>query len=102
MVSLTVIPKRFERSSIKNSDIVFRDRELIVEYEGNDVSNQVLRFKIGDGIHQYKDLSYVSSLYALYPHIMLYDSNYTHCIKMEFSGEVTDNVFSNGATDTSG
>lgn len=86
MKSLSILPKTFNKEDIKGSAIIFRDRELVVESDG-DGDNTVLRFKIGDGIKPYNALPYVSSMYALYPFVYLYNKDYTNCIKLTFNGE---------------
>jgi hypothetical protein len=83
----TLIPKIFDRSYLKNNpNIVFRDRELVVEKDRMG-ENTVLRFKIGDGIRTYDMLQYVSSLYALYPNICLFDKNYDNCFTVLFNND---------------
>lgn len=86
MKSLSIVPKMFNRDDIRGSSIIFRDRELVVESDG-DGDNAVLRFKIGNGIEPYSSLPYVSSMYALYPFVYLYNKDYTNSIKLTFSGD---------------
>jgi hypothetical protein len=86
MNCLSLIPKTYDKDTIRGSAKIFRDRELIVESEGTG-DNTVLRFKIGDGVKPYSALPYVSSMYALYPYVYLYNSDYTNGIKLMFGGE---------------
>ena len=85
MKEFTVIPKIFDKSYLKdNCNLIFKDRELITEKEVNG-ENVTLRFKLGDGHTPYKDLRYISSLYALYPNFYLCDSSYNGCINISFN-----------------
>ena len=63
MNCLSLIPKTYDKDTIRGSVKIFRDRELIVESEGTG-DNTVLRFKIGDGVKPYSALPYVSSMYS--------------------------------------
>jgi hypothetical protein len=74
----------FDREYLKqHNNIVFKDRELIIEKEQNG-ENTMLRFKIGDGVKPYGLLQYVSSLYALFPNICLCDNEYKSCLTISF------------------
>ena len=64
---------------------MFKDREFIVEKEsGTEKSSTIYRFKIGDGISQYKELSYISSIYNLFPKFSIYDKSYKTGIHFKF------------------
>lgn len=84
MKEFKVFPKMYDRSYLKDhGDLIFRDRELVIEREMTG-DNVVLRFKIGDGIRPYSALQYVSSMYALYPSVCLFDGKYENCIELSF------------------
>ena len=90
--TLTVNVKTFDREYLKkNSTIIFKRRELIVEVEKPDSveDEPTYRFKVGDGITPYALLPYVSSLYALVPNICFYNKDSTSCVRLNFS-EVKD------------
>lgn len=89
MNNLNVLMKKFTKDYLKsNSDIVFKNRELIIEEDCDGVSeHSVFRFKIGDGITPYCDLKYISSLYTLFPNIILYDEDYNNSITLKFTEE---------------
>lgn len=83
MNTVDIYPKIIDRQKLKeNSQIIFRNRELIIEKEEQSVDNMVLRFKIGDGIKTYDALPYVSSLYSLFPEFCLCDSKYENSINI--------------------
>ena len=88
MKKVTVLAtKRFTRDYLKqNSHLVFRNRELIIEEDAskNPEEGSVFRFKIGDGITPYKKLKYASTIYSLFPTVMLYDKEYETCIELKF------------------
>lgn len=85
MGTLNIRIKKFNRNEMEQiGHVIFRDRELIVEEDtsGTDV---VLRYKIGDGTTPYSSLKYISSMYALFPVIKLYDKDYHNCLVLTFS-----------------
>lgn len=87
MKELTIVPNMFDRKYLKDhSDKVFADRELVIERE---VSGEqtMLRFKIGDGIHPYSTLQYISSLYALFPQVKLCDTEYNNSVTLLFDSK---------------
>lgn len=87
MKEFTIVPKILERQYLKDHpDIIFRNRELIVEKDG-DGENAVYRFKIGDGVKPYSVLQYISSLYALYPNFHMYDKKYEKGFTVSFEIE---------------
>lgn len=65
-----------EDMKTKYSDIILKDRELLVETEGEG-DELIVRFKVGDGKTPYSQLKYISTLYDLYPNFKLYSSDYT-------------------------
>ena len=58
------------------SDYILKDRELLVETEGEG-DTFIARFKVGDGVTPYSQLAYVSNLYKLYPNFLLYNNDYS-------------------------
>ncbi len=86
---VTIIMKSFSRDFLKEHGfMIFKNRELIVE---SDISAEkektMYRFKIGDGVTSYEKLSYVSSLYSIFPNVKLYDKDYTTEIDLKIEGE---------------
>jgi len=65
-----------EDMKTKYSDMILKDRELLVETEGEG-DELIVRFKVGDGKTPYSQLKYISTLYDLYPNFKLYSSDYT-------------------------
>lgn len=89
MKGVKIVPKKFSKQYLKDhSNMIFKNRELIVEEEkGTDKDSTILRFKIGDGVTPYHGLKYTSSLYALFPEIVFYDESYDNYIAVDFGGE---------------
>ena len=90
MKNIDVVAKQFDRKYLKeNNHIVFKNRELIIERETSDdpESGDMFRFKIGDGITPYRNLKYTSTIYALFPNVCLYDSNYETCVSISLGGD---------------
>lgn len=84
MKEFTIVPKMYDRQFLKeNNNMVFKNRELIVEKETSG-ENVTLRFKIGDGHTPYQFLNYISSLYALYPEFCMCDTEYKSCAVISF------------------
>lgn len=84
MNTVKVYPKEYTREYMKDhGNMIFRERELIVEKDMNG-DNVVLRFKIGDGIRPYSQLQYISSLYALFPEVSLFNKDYSNGITLCF------------------
>ena len=85
---MNIIPKAYTRDYLdENSNIVFRDRELIVEVDkGTSKDDTTFRFKIGDGIKSYSALPYISSLYALFPKVVLYNIDYSTELAISLDG----------------
>ena len=72
-----IIVKHKSRAEMsKLPDMILRDRELMVETEGEG-ETFVARFKIGDGHTNYANLPYVSNLYKVFPNFVLYNNDYT-------------------------
>lgn len=86
LINTTIVPKSFTREYLKeHGSYVFRDRELVVEKEeAGEPDNPILRFKLGDGIRPYSELPYISSIYALFPRVHLYNNDYSKEITIEF------------------
>lgn len=78
-----VIVKYKSRSEMSKEglDLILKDRELIVETEGEN-ETFIARFKIGDGKTPYCQLPYISSIYKLFPDFILYNQSYTYGIKI--------------------
>lgn len=88
-----LIMKSMSRDDMQtiHKDDVLRNRELLLEYEGEG-DKRIYRFKLGDGITPYNQLSYISSLYALYPMFNLYNNSYTQQVQLLFeNNSITDN-----------
>lgn len=82
--TLKIKPKKFTRAYLKeNGHLIFRNRELIIEEEGEG-DKLTLRFKVGDGTSPYSALQYVSSLYGLFPNVFLFDKEYNNGIELDF------------------
>lgn len=84
---ITIIPKILTKEYLtKNSSIVFKNRELIIEkdFDGID-EHTVYRFKIGDGISSYQNLKYVSNIYSLLPEFSLCNKDYSSELVINFS-----------------
>ena len=79
-------PKKYTKEYLKDHDIILRDREFVIE-EDADGENIIQRFKIGDGVKPYSALPYISSLYACYPKIVFYDTDYDRSIEMKFGDD---------------
>ena len=84
----SVIPKAYDKKYLEeHSNIIFRERELIIEVEkGTTPEDTIFRFKVGDGIKPYNALSYSSSIYALFPKIILYNTDYSKGISLSLEG----------------
>lgn len=87
MNNLTITVKKFTKEYLKeNSDIVFRNRELIVEEDDDGIQeHKVYRFKLGDGVTPYRNLKHISSLYALLPDVIFYDNTYKNSLTIKFT-----------------
>lgn len=85
---VTITAKSYTREDMRNkyADMILRDKELLVETEGED-NELVVRFKIGDGKTTYSQLKYISSLYDLFPNFKLYNNDYSLGINVNFKGE---------------
>ena len=88
MKELTIVPKIIDKSTLSEKGKLFipKDRELIIEEDvqsPEDASGIVYRFKIGDGITSYSELSYVSSLYSLFPRVSFCDNSYENCLTLK-------------------
>lgn len=88
MKELNVLAKVFDRNYLKeHAHIIFKDRELIIEKDsGIGEQDTTYRFKIGDGITPYSNLSYISSIYNLFPNFTYYDNDYTTAIHFSLKG----------------
>ena len=85
MESVVVKLKRLKKSELAETHFIPKCRELIIEEDVNESADKtVCRFKIGDGMRQYSDLPYISSLYSLFPSVLLCDQNYTRSIELKF------------------
>jgi hypothetical protein len=83
--SVVIKLKKLKKSELADMHFVPKDRELIVEEDVKDSDDKsVYRFKVGDGMRTYSDLPYVSSLYSLFPNVLLCDQNYTRSIELKF------------------
>jgi hypothetical protein len=83
--SVVIKLKKLKKSELADTHFVPKDRELIVEEDVKDSDDKsVYRFKVGDGMRPYSDLPYVSSLYSLFPNVLLCDTNYTRSIELQF------------------
>lgn len=80
----TVVVKSKTRQEMTEtlSDYVLKDRELLVETEGQD-DTFVARFKVGDGKTPYNQLPYISNLYKIYPNFILYNEDYSFGINIK-------------------
>ena len=85
MNNLTIAIKKFTKKYLsENSQIVFKNRELIMEEDNDGVREHIVyRFKIGDGVTPYNELRYISSLYSLIPNVIFYDSDYKNSVVLE-------------------
>lgn len=77
-----IVKHRSRDEMLKSGDIILRDRELLVETEGEN-ETFVARFKIGDGKTPYTSLPYVSNLYKICPNFILYNNDYTFGLNIE-------------------
>ena len=77
---------REEMSKQPMSDIILKEREFLVETEGEN-ETLVARFKIGDGRTKYSELPYQSSIYKLFPEFILYNNEYTYGVKIKLKSE---------------
>lgn len=71
-----IVKHKSREEMLKSGDMILRDRELLVETEGEN-ETFVARFKIGDGKTPYTSLPYVSNLYKVCPNFILYNDDYT-------------------------
>ena len=71
------------------SEYVLRDKELLVETEGEN-ETFVARFKLGDGKTPYSKLPYISNLYKLCPNFILYSNDYNYGINVVLKNETSD------------
>ena len=80
---INIIAKCHTRESMKseNSQMILKDRELLVETEGEGVEFTA-RFKMGDGKTPYNQLRYISSLYDLFPNFRLCTEDYSMSINI--------------------
>ena len=90
MKELKILPKILNKEylTLNGSSFVPMDRELIIEadsQEPHDSNSTIYRFKIGNGISPYKELSYVSSLYSLFPKVILCDNKYENGLTIAFN-----------------
>lgn len=83
---VTLQIKSYSKEDMKSKycDMILKNRELLVETEGENES-LIARFKIGDGVTPYKNLDYISSIYKLLPNTCLYDKNYLHGVNLVFT-----------------
>lgn len=77
-----IVKHKSRDEMLKSGDIILRDRELLVETEGEN-ETFVARFKIGDGKTPYTSLPYVSNLYKICPNFILYNNDYTFGLNIE-------------------
>lgn len=77
-----IVKHKSRDEMLKLGDIILRDRELLVETEGEN-ETFVARFKIGDGKTPYTSLPYVSNLYKICPNFILYNNDYTFGLNIE-------------------
>ena len=85
MKSVVIELKKMKKSELVNSAFVPKLRELIVEEDvGDSEDKAVYRFKIGDGMRRYSELPYISSIYSLFPTVLLCDPNYTRSVELKF------------------
>lgn len=89
LVNVIAKCKTKEEMNTSLADYVLKNRELLVETEGEN-DTLVVRFKMGDGISPYKQLSYVSNLYKLYPNFILYSNDYSYGVNILLKDEVGD------------
>lgn len=84
----TVVVKSKTRKEMTEtlSDYVLKDRELLVETEGQD-DTFVARFKVGDGKTPYSQLPYISNLYKIYPNFILYNEDYSFGIDIKLKND---------------
>jgi hypothetical protein len=88
MKELRIFLKKYTKEYLsEHSDMVFHNRELIIESDESSVGDPVLRFKIGDGMTPYKQLKYVSSIYSLFPTFAICDASYNHEIILNLDGD---------------
>ena len=89
LTNVIVKSKTREEMSTVLSDYVLRDKELLVETEGED-DTFIARFKIGDGMTPYNQLPYISNLYKLCPNFILYNNEYSYGINIILKDETSD------------
>lgn len=77
---------REEMLKLPMSDIILKDKEFLVETEGEN-ETLIARFKIGDGKTKYSELPYQSSIYKLFPEFLLYNNDYTYGVKIKLKSE---------------
>ena len=89
MKGIKIKPKCYTKQYLEeHGHIIPRNRELVLERDsGVDSSQDVLRFKVGDGVTTYSKLKYVSSLYAIFPKIIFYDNNYENYVSLDLESE---------------
>lgn len=89
MKGIRIKPKCYTKQYIEEHGyIIPKSRELIIEREqGVEPSQDVIRFKVGDGITPYSKLKYVSSLYSIFPKIVFYDDNYENYVSLDLESE---------------
>lgn len=83
---LTINVKTFTRDYMRNNDTILKDRELLVETEGEG-NELVARFKMGDGKTPYSQLKYIASLYDLFPNFKLFSADYSLGFNIQLKGE---------------
>lgn len=83
---LTINVKTFTKEYMRNNDTVLKQRELLVETEGEG-NELVARFKVGDGKTPYSQLKYIATLYDLFPNFKLYSADYSLGFNIQLKGE---------------
>ena len=71
-----ITAKSYSKEDMKTKyiDMILKDRELLVETEGEG-DELIVRFKVGDGKTPYPQLKYISTLYDLFPNFKLYSKS---------------------------
>jgi hypothetical protein len=82
---VTITTKSYTREDMRSkyNDMILKNRELLVETEGEG-DELVVRFKLGDGKTTYSQLKYISSLYDLFPNFKMYNNDYSLGINVNF------------------
>ena len=83
---LTINVKTFTKEYMRNNDTVLKQRELLVETEGEG-NELVARFKVGDGKTPYSQLKYIATLYDLFPNFKLFSADYSLGFNIQLKGE---------------